>query len=271
MRKYLYHGSRQTLKSGFTSPHSRPGESAYQHASAFGVFGAELIDTHPAETWPGHREAVTGRGGGSRGAESKRCRLQGRLQLGRRTLSVNLPGQPHFAHIGPPISRSAATPGHTPTFDLQRWSGGEPGGPGDSQGGVQRRRKENPLGLQELRVGVPPWSQPQRARTCTAILWALQPFVSASVGANRVWVWPHSKLQAPGGWFLPWPTPCPLAWAELGGKLVNKREGTNQGVGGLSRGLPRGSGSNPSSATYCSVCLWLRPSLSLVPSTRTCA
>lgn len=165
MRKYLYHGSRQTLKSGFTSPHPRPGESAYQHASAFGVFGAELIDTHPAETWPGHREAVTGRGGGSRGAEGKRCRLQGRLQLGRRTLSVNLPGQPHFAHIGPPISRSAATPGHTPTFDLQRWSSGEAGGPGDSQGGMQRRRKENPLGLQELRVGVPPWSQPQRART----------------------------------------------------------------------------------------------------------
>lgn len=78
---------------------------------------------------------------------------------------------------------------------------------------------------------------------------------------------PTVSCKLPVGQFLPWSTPCPLAWAELGGKLINinKREDTNQGVSGLSCGLTGGMSSSPSSATYCSLCLWLRPSLSPGP------
>lgn len=45
MWKYLHHGSWQTLQIRVYLPPPRPGESVYQHASAFGVFGAELIDS----------------------------------------------------------------------------------------------------------------------------------------------------------------------------------------------------------------------------------
>lgn len=149
-------------------------------------------------------------------------------------------------------------------FGLQRWSSGEAGVWGshreECRGGERRfSRDSRSSELGPTLVSVPEGTDPAlpslgAPALCVGLCWVT---VFGSV--------PAVSCKLPVGWFLPWSTPCPLAWAELGGKLINKREDTKQGGSGLSRGLTGGTGSNPSSATYCSVWLWLRPSLSLGP------